>query len=76
MKTNSFGFLSGMLTAALLAAMPSIHAQEVTGAPGTTTTTTGGKVLPFPDPKFGGVIKTKAFESTPALNRVAQSGLR
>ena len=71
MKTNSFGFLSGMLTAALLAAMPSIHAQEITGTPGApgatgTTTTTGGKVLPFPDPKFGGVIKTKAFESTPS----------
>ena len=29
------------------------------------TTTTGGKQLPLPDPKFGGVIKEKASESTP-----------
>lgn len=44
-------------------------AQEITGTPGspTATTTTGGKQLPLPEPKFGGVIKTKASESTPYL---------
>ena len=43
------------------------HAQQVTGelgAPGATTTT-GGKHIPLPEPKFGGVIKTKASESKP-----------
>jgi arylsulfatase len=39
----------------------------VTGAPGSpgATTTIDGKQLPPPDPKFGGVIKEKASESTP-----------
>ena len=43
-------------------------AQETTGTPGSpgATTTTGGKHLPLPDPPFGGVIKTKASESTPS----------
>jgi arylsulfatase len=42
-------------------------AQQVTGAPGSpgATTTIDGKQLPPPDPKFGGVIKEKASESTP-----------
>jgi arylsulfatase A-like enzyme len=42
-------------------------AQEVTGTLGTpsATTTTDGKQLPVPDPKFGGIIKMKASESTP-----------
>ena len=42
-------------------------AQQVTGVPGTpgATTTIDGKQLPPPDPKFGGVIKEKASESTP-----------
>jgi arylsulfatase len=41
-------------------------AQQVTGVPGSpsTTTTIEGKQLPPPDPKFGGVIKDKASEST------------
>ncbi|TBC17985.1 arylsulfatase [Rhizobium ruizarguesonis] len=42
-------------------------AQQVagtTGSPGATTTIEG-KQLPPPDPKFGGVIKEKASESTP-----------
>ncbi len=40
--------------------------QQVTGVPGspTATTTLDGKQLPPPDPKFGGVIKEKASEST------------
>src|ERR1700759_3026501 len=42
-------------------------AQQVTGAPGSpgATTTIDGKQLPPPDPKFGGLIKEKASESTP-----------
>jgi len=40
-------------------------AQQVTGVPGSpgATTTTDGKQLPPPDPKFGGVIKERASES-------------
>ena len=42
-------------------------AQQVTGQLGSpsATTTISGKELPPPDPKFGGVIKEKATESTP-----------
>ena len=42
-------------------------AQQVTGELGSpnATTTIDGKQLPPPDPKFGGVIKEKASESTP-----------
>ena len=44
----------------------SVSAQQVTGVPGSpsATTTITGKQLPPPDPKFGGVIKEKATEST------------
>ena len=40
---------------------------QTTGTPGspTATTTLDGKQLPPPDPKFGGIIKEKASESTP-----------
>ena len=40
---------------------------QTTGEPGSpsATTTIDGKQLPPPDPKFGGVIKEKASESTP-----------
>ena len=52
------GFLSSVAFSAL--------AQQTTGVPGTpgATTTIDGKQLPPPDPKFGGVIKEKASEST------------
>ena len=42
-------------------------AQQVTGTSGSpgATTTLSGKQLPPPDPKFGGVIKERATESTP-----------
>ena len=42
-------------------------AQQVTGVLGSpsATTTISGKQLPPPDPKFGGVIKERATESTP-----------
>ena len=44
-----------------------VRAQQVTGEPGspTATTTIGGRQLPPPAPKFGGVIKEKASESKP-----------
>jgi arylsulfatase len=43
------------------------QAQQVTGTPGSpsATTTIDGKQLPPPDPKFGGVIRDRASESTP-----------
>jgi arylsulfatase A-like enzyme len=43
------------------------HAQQITGVPGSpsATITLDGKQLPPPDPKFGGVIKERASESTP-----------
>ena len=42
-------------------------AQQVTGTPGSpgATTTIDGKQLPAPTPKFGGVIKDGALQSTP-----------
>jgi arylsulfatase A-like enzyme len=42
-------------------------AQQTTGVPGSpsATTTIDGKQLPAPDPKFGGVIKENAAQSTP-----------
>ena len=42
-------------------------AQQVTGKIGSlsATTTISGKQLPAPTPKFGGVIKDNAMESTP-----------
>ena len=44
----------------------SVSAQQITGVPGSpeATTTITGKQLPPADPKFGGVIKEKASEST------------
>jgi hypothetical protein len=58
-----------MLAAAGLLALScaSALAQQITGVPGSpgATTTIDGKQLPPPDPKFGGVIKERASESTP-----------
>jgi hypothetical protein len=50
----------------LLAIVP-VNAQQVTGTLGSpgATTTISGKQLPPPEPKFGGVIKERATESTP-----------
>ena len=44
-----------------------VYAQQITGTPGSpgATTTIGGKQLPPPDPKFGGVIKDDALQSKP-----------
>jgi len=55
-----------LFCAALSVAGPAT-AQQVTGVVGSAsaTTTISGKQLPPPDPKFGGVIKERASESTP-----------
>ncbi len=57
--------LLAILTGAALSA-PSL-AQETTGVPGSpsATTTIDNRQLPPPDPKFGGVIKDDALQSTP-----------
>jgi len=65
-KLNYYALSSLMAAvAAMVIALPA-SAQQITGTPGSAsaTTTTGGKQLPLPDPKFGGVIKEKASEST------------
>jgi arylsulfatase len=53
--------------AMLMAAVIPVSAQQVTGRPGSpaATTTIDGKQLPAPQPKFGGVIKDGALQSTP-----------
>src|SRR6266513_6125420 len=68
MKSARLILLGGMLTAATTAASPSARAQsQTTGTPGSpgATTTSSGKQLPPPDPKFGGVIKNDALQSKP-----------
>jgi arylsulfatase A-like enzyme len=67
MRTNkASGCIAVLSCCALLVSMP-MTAEEVTGTPGSpsATTTISGKQLPPPDPKFGGVIREKASESTP-----------
>ena len=66
MKTMKHILFTGILAAAVTAALPSVKAQvETTGTPGSpsATTTISGKQLPAPDPKFGGVIKDDALQS-------------
>jgi Sulfatase len=61
-------FITALFSACLLFPLvATVQAQEITGTPGSpeATTTITGKQLPAPDPKFGGVIKEKASESTP-----------
>ncbi|MGA7546825.1 MAG: hypothetical protein WBW08_13530, partial [Methyloceanibacter sp.] len=55
--------VAGLLALSCVSAL----AQQITGVPGSpeATTTIDGKQLPPPDPKFGGVIKERASESTP-----------
>ena len=57
-----------LIGAMMFAALPTLAqgtAQQITGTPGSpsATTTTSGKQLPPPDPKFGGVIKDGALQS-------------
>ena len=65
--------LAGIMLSAGLAGTPIVSAvaQQVTGTPGSpgATTTIDGKQLPAPDPKFGGVIKDGALQSTPWWRR-------
>ena len=68
MKTSNSLNLLGLATCAVfIAGASSAWAQQISGVPGSpsATTTTGGKQLPLPDPKFGGVIKEKAGDSKP-----------
>jgi arylsulfatase A-like enzyme len=62
----SFSFLAALLFAATLS-VATAPAQVVTGQLGSAdaTTTIDGKQLPTPAPKFGGVIKESAKDSTP-----------
>ena len=64
MKKQLFGLALSCI--ATLGFMGLASAQQVTGVLGapSATTTISGKQLPPPDPKFGGVIKQKASEST------------
>ena len=67
MKIKINRLLSGMLAAAAMLAANISQAVEITGELGSpsATTTLSGNQLPPPDPKFGGVIKERASESTP-----------
>jgi arylsulfatase len=58
---------AAILCATFTLTTASSFAQQTTGTPGSpdATTTITGKQLPPPDPKFGGVIKETAKESTP-----------
>jgi arylsulfatase len=68
MKTDRCILLSVMFAAIVLVATLSVTGQVQStrkpGSPGATTTV-DGKQLPAPDPKFGGVIKPSAVNSTP-----------
>jgi arylsulfatase len=66
MNSSAKALTLSLALGTVLATTPT-SAQQVTGTPGspTATTTIDGKQLPPPDPKFGGVIKEKASESTP-----------
>jgi arylsulfatase A-like enzyme len=69
MRLNSGIAFRGLLVAFLLTLLTVVAAypQEVTGVPGSpsATITIDGKQLPPPPPKFGGVIKQIAKDSTP-----------
>jgi len=62
---SSLGLVAFLTVLGLLTA--SANAQQVTGTPGSAsaTTTIDGKQIPSPPPKFGGVIKQSAKDSTP-----------
>jgi len=64
-KNRSLLPCTGLAIALVLAV--TTRAQQVTGTPGSpsATTTIDGKQLPPPAPKFGGVIKERAKDSTP-----------
>src|SRR5271163_3949261 len=59
--------LVAVLTAVLVMTARAVHAQQITGVPGSpsATVTINGKQLPPPPMKFGGVIKESYLDSTP-----------
>jgi hypothetical protein len=63
--------LGVVLPMVLVANVVLVAAQQVTGVPGSpsATTTIDGKQIPPPPPKFGGVIKDSAKDSTPGGHR-------
>jgi len=63
---QSWRFLLSLIAVGAFGVLPA-SAQVVTGTPGSpsATTTIDGKQLPAPQPKFGGVIKDGALQSTP-----------
>jgi len=65
MRRSSLIKTLGVALLAVCVAAATASAQQVTGTPGSpdATTTTSGKQLPAPDPKFGGVIKNDALKS-------------
>jgi arylsulfatase A-like enzyme len=67
LRGTIFPRIFALLGLALFASLPAVIAQQVTGTLGSpsATTTVEGKQLPTPPPKFGGVIKESATESTP-----------
>jgi len=66
MQTSALLLSASIVTLALFAGV-NAGAQQITGTPGSPSASVAidGKQLPPPDPKFGGVIKDKASESTP-----------
>ena len=65
--------LGALTVGSFLAGGSTGHAQQVTGTLGSAdaTTTINGKQIPPPPPKFGGVIKETAKESTPGGRRAS-----
>ena len=62
MKSTRHNLLRGMFVAAVMVVVSSARAQQVTGELGSPrATTTGGKQLPLPEPKFGGEINKLTF---------------
>jgi arylsulfatase len=59
--------LLGACTVTIVVAIPSAHAQQTTGAPGSpdATTTIDGRYLPPPPAPFGGTINMDAKDSRP-----------
>jgi arylsulfatase A-like enzyme len=66
-RGRSHALMVAVVTMNLLAAVARATAQQVNGVPGSpsATTTIGGKQIPPPAPKFGGVIKESAKDSKP-----------
>jgi arylsulfatase A-like enzyme len=66
-KARTWAVVGGILAAATVICAGPATSQQVTGVLGSpdATTTISGKQLPPPAPKFGGVIKPNAAQSTP-----------